>query len=107
MCKYMETIITNDDTILLNYSGDYICFNIKNTLNFTHTLYLMCLKWFWRGTQQRRWLRHYATTWKVEGSISDELIGFFISLNTSSHTIYGSWVDSASNRNEYHESSWG
>jgi hypothetical protein len=40
----METIIINEDTIRLNYSGDYIYFNIKNTLNFTHSLYLMCLK---------------------------------------------------------------
>jgi hypothetical protein len=29
------------------------------------------------GTQQRSWLRRYATTWKVTGSIPDEVIGFF------------------------------
>jgi hypothetical protein len=29
------------------------------------------------GTQQRSWLRHYATSQKVMGSIPDEVMGFF------------------------------
>jgi hypothetical protein len=48
------------------------------------------------------WLRHYATSRKVAGSIPDEVNGFLNWPNPSS-----SAVDSASNRNEYQESSWG
>jgi hypothetical protein len=33
------------------------------------------------------WLRHYDTSWKVAGSITDEVIGFFNSPNPSSHTM--------------------
>jgi hypothetical protein len=34
------------------------------------------------------WLRHYATSWKIVGSISvDEDIGFFDSPNPSSYTL--------------------
>jgi hypothetical protein len=40
----------------------------------------------------RSWLRHCATSRKVAGSIPD-----------SSRLHYGPGVDSASNRNEYHE----
>jgi hypothetical protein len=29
------------------------------------------------GTWWDSWLRHYATSWKVAGSIPDEVIGFF------------------------------
>jgi hypothetical protein len=29
------------------------------------------------GTRQRSWLRHYATSWMVAGSIPDKFIGFF------------------------------
>jgi hypothetical protein len=39
-----------------------------------------------RGTGQRIWLRHYATSRKVMGSIPNE-IGFFNWLNPSSHTM--------------------
>jgi hypothetical protein len=39
------------------------------------------------GTQYHTWLRHYATSWKVTGSIPDEVIGFFNWLNPSSHTM--------------------
>jgi hypothetical protein len=47
--------------------------------------------------KQRSVLGHYATSRKVPGLIPDEITGFF------------NWpgVDSASNRNEYKESSWG
>jgi hypothetical protein len=34
------------------------------------------VKWG-RGMQQCSWLRHYATSQKVTGSIHDEVIGFF------------------------------
>jgi hypothetical protein len=44
-----------------------------------------------------------ATNRKVAGSIPDEVIRFFNLPNISSRT----GVDSASNRNEYQESSWG
>jgi hypothetical protein len=57
------------------------------------------------GTRQRSWLRHYATSPNVIGSIPDELIGFFNSPNPSSSTVARG--DSASNRNEYQESSCG
>jgi hypothetical protein len=39
------------------------------------------------GTRQRSWLRQYATRRKVAGSIPDEVIGFFNSLNPSSHIM--------------------
>jgi hypothetical protein len=29
------------------------------------------------GTRKRGWLRHYATSWKIVGSIPDEIVGFF------------------------------
>jgi hypothetical protein len=58
-----------------------------------------------RGTWYRSWLRHYATIRKVSGSSSDE-VDFFNLPNTSS-LHYCPGVDSASNRNEYRESSWG
>jgi hypothetical protein len=29
------------------------------------------------GTRYRSWLKHYATRWKVAGSILDEVVGFF------------------------------
>jgi hypothetical protein len=41
---------------------------------------------YW-GTQWRRWLRHYATSRKVAGSIPDEVIGFFNWPNPSSRTM--------------------
>jgi hypothetical protein len=39
------------------------------------------------GTRCRSWLRHYATSRKVAGSIPDELIGFFNWPNPSSSTM--------------------
>jgi hypothetical protein len=58
------------------------------------------------GTRQRIWLRHYVTSWKVEGLIPDEVIGFFSSPNPSSGTM-ALGIHSACNRKEYQESSWG
>jgi hypothetical protein len=49
-------------------------------------------------------LRHYATSRKVAGSILGEVIGFFNWPNPSGSTMTP-WVDPASNRNEYQESS--
>jgi len=49
-----------------------------------------------------QWLRCSATNRKVAGSIPAVVIGFFIDIKYfRSH--YGSEVESASNRNEYHE----
>jgi hypothetical protein len=40
-----------------------------------------------RATRQRSCLRHYATSRKVAGSITDEIIGSFSRPNISSHTM--------------------
>jgi hypothetical protein len=40
-------------------------------------LYLFHYELF-KGTRQRSWLKHYATSRKVAGSIHDEVIGFFL-----------------------------
>jgi hypothetical protein len=53
----------------------------------------------------RSWLRHYGTCRKIAGSILD-VIGFFNRRNPSSR-IMALGVDTASNRNEYQESSRG
>jgi hypothetical protein len=37
--------------------------------------------------RERSWLTHYATSWKVAGSISDEVTGFFNWPNPSSRTM--------------------
>jgi hypothetical protein len=55
-----------------------------------------------RGAQ---WLRHYATTRKVVGSIPDGVAGFF-SL-TSFRPHYGPGFDSACNRMRPRNISWG
>jgi hypothetical protein len=39
------------------------------------------------GTLWRNWLKHYGTSRRVAGSITDEVIGFFISSNPSSRTM--------------------
>jgi hypothetical protein len=44
-------------------------------------------------------MRHYATSWKVDGSIPNEVIGFF----QHTHTFQTQCL----NRNEYQEYSWG
>jgi len=49
-----------------------------------------------------QWFRRYATNRKVAGSIPTSVSGFFIDIK-SFRSHYGPGVDSASNRNEYHE----
>jgi hypothetical protein len=39
------------------------------------------------GTRCRSWLRHYATSQKVEGSIPDEVTGYLNWPDSSSHTL--------------------
>jgi hypothetical protein len=53
-----------------------------------------------RGTRVRSWMRHCATSQKVASS-NPGWGGFF---NLPNPWVLG--VDSASNRNEYQESSW-
>ena len=55
-----------------------------------------------KGTAVAQWLRCYATNRKVAGSIPAGVRGFFIDIK-SFRSHYGPGVDSASNRNEYHE----
>jgi hypothetical protein len=47
-----------------------------------------------------------STSRKIAGSIPDEVIDFF-QFTKFFQSRYGPGVDSASNRNEYHEDSWG
>ena len=54
------------------------------------------------GTAAAQWLRCCATNRKVAGSIPAGVIEIFIDIK-SFRSHYGSWVDSASNRNEYQE----
>jgi hypothetical protein len=58
------------------------------------------LYWYWIE------LKYYATSRKVADSIPNEVIGFF-QLTCFFQPHHGPGVDSASNRNEYRESSWG
>jgi hypothetical protein len=46
----------------------------------------------YRGTRWRSWLRHYAISWKVALSISDEVIGFFNRPNPYSRTMAVGWT---------------
>jgi hypothetical protein len=39
------------------------------------------------GTRLRSWLRHFATSWKIAGSIADGVIGIFYSHNHSGRTM--------------------
>jgi hypothetical protein len=41
----------------------------------------------WRGTRYRSCLRYYATSWKVAGSIPDDVIGFLNSIEPSNRTV--------------------
>jgi hypothetical protein len=45
-----------------------------------------------RGTRHGSWFRHYATTRKIEGSIPDDVIGFFNLPNPSSRTTILGWT---------------
>jgi hypothetical protein len=56
------------------------------------------------GHIKRTWLRHYAKSRKVAVSSPDE-VDFLIYLILPA--ALWPWVDWASNRNEYQESSWG
>ena len=54
------------------------------------------------GTAVAQWLGCSATNRKVAGSIPESVTGFFIDIkNFRSQYVPG--IDSASNRNEYHE----
>jgi hypothetical protein len=55
-------------------------------------------------TQQRSWLRHYATIQNVAGSSPDEVDFFPPQLTQSFQPHYAPGVDSASDRNEVQES---
>jgi hypothetical protein len=55
------------------------------------------------GTRWRSWLKHCSTSRKVTGSIPDGVTGIFPLHNPSGHTVFDSWVDSDSNRNEHQE----
>jgi hypothetical protein len=59
-----------------------------------------------QGTRYRSWLKHYITSRKVAGPIPDEVIRFFKGPKPSSRNM-ALVVDSAANRNEYQNSSWG
>ena len=73
---------------------DYSKFHFKDT-NIDFLLYK-------RGTEVAQWLRRCATNRKVAGSISANVIGFFIAIK-SFRWHYGPGVDPSSNRNEYQE----
>jgi hypothetical protein len=83
-----NVMITNEEyTIAETVYREYMC------------IYNVIQLW---GTRWRSWLRHCATSLKDAGFTPD-FIGFLNRRNPSSRT----GVDSASNRNEYQESSWG
>jgi hypothetical protein len=48
---------------------------------------IKCQSQEWCYTTISCWLRHYATSWKVVGSIPNEVIGFFNWCNPSSRTM--------------------
>jgi len=56
-----------------------------------------------KGAAVAQWLRCCDTNLKVAGSIPAGVSGFFIDIKISFRSHYGAGVDSASNRNEYHE----
>jgi hypothetical protein len=56
------------------------------------------------GARSSVWFRHYATNRKVAGWSLDEVDFFNLPNPTSPTMVLG--VDSASNMNEYQESSW-
>jgi hypothetical protein len=87
---------------ILPYSGQ--CLHTGSALYRLGVVYVMplCYK---RGTQKRSYLRHYAISRKITGSSPDEVD--FCNWPNPSQPHYGHGVDSASNRNEYQESSLG
>jgi hypothetical protein len=66
---------------------------------YYETLFQICI------TYEYSWLRHYATNRKVAGSSPDEVIELF-SIYLMLPAANDPGIDSASNRNEYTESSW-
>ena len=64
-----------------------VCMNVLCVC--MHTCMYVCTRW-------RTWLRHYATSRKVAGSVTDGVNGIFYCFNLS-----GPGVDQSSNRNEY------
>jgi hypothetical protein len=49
------------------------------------------------------WLRHYTTSRKIAGSITDEAIDFLLPIYLILPAVLGPGISSVSNRNEYHE----
>jgi hypothetical protein len=52
----------------------YIKYRINNITPFIKNVPYGIGMW---GTWQHSWFRHYTTSWRVVGSIPDEVIGFF------------------------------
>jgi hypothetical protein len=50
---------------------------LTSSFHFSQFSALYFIHLYYRGMQYRSWLRHYATSRKVAGSIPDEVIGFF------------------------------
>jgi hypothetical protein len=64
-------------SVILEYWFEY-----QGTIMFWNAQITYCV-----GTWYHSWLRHYATSRKVVGSILNEVIGFFNWPNTSSRTM--------------------
>jgi hypothetical protein len=60
---------------------------IYNKLLLKSIIHLILVPLYIWSTRWRSWLRHYATSRKVAGSIPDEVIGFFSWPNPSSCTM--------------------
>jgi hypothetical protein len=68
---------------LANHKNSFFFYFILESKGYLFSFVLL-LMW---GTLWRSWLRHYATSRKVAGSIPDEVIGFFNGPNPSSRTV--------------------
>jgi hypothetical protein len=68
--------------IYIVYRRVILCVNTMTEISFNSRFLVMWM----RGTRCS-WLRHYATSRKVAGSIPGEVIGFFNWSNPSSHTM--------------------
>jgi hypothetical protein len=91
MTRKKQTQIREDNK---RYLKEGACEGVYKTL-------LVKVHW-WLGIAVVQWLRRCATNRKVAGSIPAGVSVFFIDIR-SFRSHYGSWVDSASNRNEYQE----
>jgi hypothetical protein len=85
-CKYSQMFIQYKCIIGLNYLAIYFFNNKVNTISVGHSV-----AW---------WLRRYATSRKVAGLRTDEVITFF-SIYLILPASLGAGIYSASNRNEY------